>query len=466
MLSKRKLFGGSERGTPVYRQVEVMRRPLKNTIFMDENLQSIKQRFGIIGRSELLERALGTAVRVANTDLSVLISGESGVGKEVFSKIIHSISHRKHNNFIAINCGAIPEGTINSELFGHEKGAFTGATGERKGYFETYNGGTIFLDEIGEMPLDTQSFLLRVLESGEFIRVGSSKVLKTDVRIIAATNVDLKEKVNKGKFREDLYFRLNTVPIKVPALRERKEDIFLLFRKFVIDFAEKYRTTPIRLEDRGRLLLENYSWPGNIRELKNVAEQLSVLTEHKDISAEDLIQLVPNIIQRNLPAITNHPGKANFEERDILYNLLFDMKRDLSELKKVVFELIRSNDLRVQNPQRLQALQSSDYALDFEQEAYPPNETNTFLPQPDSSYEPYSPDSEGLNDVKPIIIDDKTKEQYSNTEVVEENLSLEENEKVLIKKALRKHNGRRKEAAKDLEISERTLYRKIKQYDL
>lgn len=430
---------------------------------MDGNLQSIKQRFGIIGRSELLDRALGTAVRVANTDLSVLITGESGVGKEVFSKIIHALSHRKHNNFIAINCGAIPEGTINSELFGHEKGAFTGATGERKGYFETYDGGTIFLDEIGEMPLDTQAFLLRVLETGEFIRVGSSKVLKTDVRIIAATNVELKEKVKNGKFREDLYFRLNTVPIKVPALRDRKEDIYLLFRKFVVDFAEKYRTTPILLDDRGKLLLENYSWPGNIRELKNIAEQLSVLTEDKNISAEDLIRLVPNIMQRNLPALANQSAKANFEERDILYNLLFDMKHDLNELKSLVFELIRSNDLRVQNPQRLQALKSGEYAVDYDgRDTYPSS-----LPQPaDTAYDHYGAESDDEDDLRPIIIDDKIKDKYSETEVVEENLSLEENEKELIKKALRKHNGRRKEAALDLGISERTLYRKIKQYEL
>ncbi|MEL7121110.1 MAG: sigma-54 dependent transcriptional regulator, partial [Bacteroidota bacterium] len=315
---------------------------------MSNNLQSVKQRFGIIGRSEALDRALATAVRVANTDLSVLITGESGVGKEVFSKIIHNLSSRKHNGFIAINTGAIPEGTINSELFGHERGAFTGATGERKGYFETYNKGTIFLDEIGEMPLDTQAFLLRVLESGEFIRVGSSKVLTTDVRIIAATNVDLQSKVKEGKFREDLYFRLNTVPIKVPALRQRPEDIYMLFRKFVVDFAEKYRTPPIQLDERATLLLENYSWPGNIRELKNVAEQLSVLAEDRFITAETLISLMPNINKRNLPAITNpQMDQGSFQEREILYKLLFDMRWDLTELKKLVFELIRSNNLTV-----------------------------------------------------------------------------------------------------------------------
>ena len=307
------------------------------------NLQSIKLRYGIIGRSELLDRALGTAVRVAPTDLTVLISGESGVGKEVFSKIIHSISARKHNNFIPVNCGAIPQGTINSELFGHEKGAFTGATSERKGYFETVNGGTIFLDEIGEMPMDTQAYLLRVLENGEFIRVGSSKTLRTDVRVIAATNVSLEEKVKKGKFREDLYYRLNTVPIRVPSLRERRGDIFMLFRKFTIDFAEKYRTSPIQLDERAQLLIENYSWPGNIRELKNVAEQLSVMAEERMITAEDLIQLIPGIINRNLPMIpSDEQGEgAKLQEREILYKLLFDLKNDMNDLKNLVFELIR-----------------------------------------------------------------------------------------------------------------------------
>jgi len=267
----------------------------------DANLQSIKQRYGIIGRSEALDRALSTAIRVANTDLSVLITGESGVGKEVFSRIIHDNSPRKHNGFIAINCGAIPEGTINSELFGHEKGAFTGATGDRKGYFETYDKGTLFLDEIGEMPLDTQTYLLRVLETGEFIRVGSSKTLRTDVRIIAATNVNLEENIRKGKFREDLFYRLSTVPIQMPALRERREDIYLLFRKFAVDFAEKYRSQPLQLEDGARILLENYAWPGNIRELKNVAEQLSVLSESRQIDAAAPRRLMPNLHNRNLP---------------------------------------------------------------------------------------------------------------------------------------------------------------------
>lgn len=432
-----------------------------------ENLQSVKQRFGIIGRSDILDRALGTAVRVANTDLSVLITGESGVGKEVFSKIIHSLSARKHNKFIAINTGAIPEGTINSELFGHEKGAFTGATSERKGYFETYDKGTIFLDEIGEMPLDTQAYLLRVLESGEFIRVGSSKTLKTDVRIIAATNVDLEEQVKKGKFREDLYFRLNTVPIRVPPLRTRREDIYLLFRKFAVDFAEKYRTSPIQLDEQARVLIENYSWPGNIRELKNVAEQLSVLSESRLINADQILDRIPKAMERNLPMITSNDPAENgggLQEREILYKLLFEMKNDLNDLKKLVFELIRGNNLRVPDTHQINGLHAGDFA---------PNASN-----PGSDYAP-AKISEFLNEyrnpvggatepeaVKPIILDNSAQKHYNNMEVVDENLSIEENEKELIRKALRKHNGRRKDAATDLGISERTLYRKIKQYEL
>ncbi len=424
-----------------------------------DNLLSIKQRFGIIGQSDLLDRALSTAVRVANTELSVLITGESGVGKEAFSKIIHSLSARKHNNFIAINCGAIPEGTINSELFGHEKGAFTGATGERKGYFETYDGGTIFLDEIGEMPLDTQAFLLRVLETGEFIRVGSSKVLKTDVRIIAATNVDLAERVKKGKFREDLYYRLNTVPIHVPALRERREDIYLLFRKFSVDFAEKYRTTPIQLDERARQLLENYSFPGNIRELRNIAEQLSVLAEDRMVTAEQLIRIVPNIANRNLPMITGVNGAesgATFQEREILYKLLFEMKSDLNSLKTLISELIRNNDLRVTDAQTLRALQMPNL----------PAQTSSAVEFP-RSFQEHLPelDDEENDNYRPIILENGDSD-YENSEVVEENLSLIENEKELIRKALRKHTGKRKEAAQDLGISERTLYRKIKEYDL
>lgn len=420
-----------------------------------DNIQSIKQRFGIIGQSEQLNRALSTAVRVAPTDLSVLINGESGVGKEVFSKVIHALSARKHNNFIAINCGAIPEGTINSELFGHEKGAFTGATGERKGYFETYNGGTIFLDEIGEMPLDTQSFLLRVLESGEFIRVGSSKVQKTDVRIIAATNIDLAEHVRKNKFREDLYYRLNTVPIQVPALRERREDIYLLFRKFASDFAEKYRTPPVQLDEQARALLENYHFPGNIRELKNVAEQLSVLAEDRTITAEQLRRILPGIANRHLPMLPEANGTAatGMQEREILYQLLFDMKKDLNSLKSLVSELIVGNNLRVPNAENLQALKMPGLPMPATLSELPESAEDFFEAEHITRTET----------LRPVIIEP---EHYDNTEVIEENLSLEENEKELIRKALRKHAGKRKEAAQDLGISERTLYRKIKEYDL
>ncbi|MCB0633079.1 MAG: sigma-54 dependent transcriptional regulator [Saprospiraceae bacterium] len=427
-----------------------------------ENLQTIKQRYGIIGRSEALDRALGTAVRVANTDLSVLIQGESGVGKEIFSRIIHDNSARKHNKFIAINCGAIPEGTINSELFGHEKGAFTGATGERKGYFESYDGGTIFLDEIGEMPLDTQAFLLRVLESGEFIRVGSNKVQKTDVRIIAATNVDLQDRIKKNKFREDLYFRLNTVPIFLPALRDRPGDIYLLFRKFAVDFAEKYRTEPIQLDESAQIVLRNYRWPGNIRELKNVAEQLSVLVEERLITGEDLIHYIPNLSSRHLPALTDGGNKADLQEREILYKLLFDMKGDLNDLKTLVYGLIQNNDLEVP------ANASSGTIRGLRALHAGSTDTDIYTPELDS-YPPSSSVGELKEDInhQPIILGHQpTKSVFDQMEEVEENLSLEDHEKDLIQKALKKHNGRRKEAAKDLGISERTLYRKIKQYEL
>lgn len=425
------------------------------------NLQSVKQRFGIIGRSDSLDRALSTAVRVSNTDLSVLITGESGVGKEAFSKIIHSLSARKHNKFIAVNCGAIPEGTINSELFGHEKGAFTGATSDRKGYFETVDGGTIFLDEIGEMPSDTQAYLLRILESGEFIRVGSSKVYKTDVRVIAATNVKLQDKIKSGKFREDLFYRLNTVPIKVPPLRERREDIYMLFRKFAVDFAEKYRTSPVQLDENARLLLESYAWPGNVRELRNIAEQISVLSENKQIDAELLIEFMPNIRQRNLPMIPEQES-SNMQEREILYKLLFEMKSDLNDLKTLVFEMIRRNDLNVPDWRSIRQLESSNYASDVTSSVgassnYPPRMKD--LSVDESEY------FEQENDSKPIILE-HTDESYNEMEVVEESLSLLDHEKALIKKALQKHNGRRKDAASELGISERTLYRKIKEYEI
>ena len=415
------------------------------------NIQSIKQRFGIIGRSEGLDRALSTAIRVASTDLTVMITGPSGVGKEVFSQIIHTLSARKHNKFIAINCGAIPEGTINSELFGHEKGSFTGATGERKGYFETANGGTIFLDEVGEMPLDTQAYLLRVLESGEFIRVGASKVLKTDVRVIAASNVDLLDRIRQGRFREDLYYRLNTVPIRVPALSERKEDISVLFRKFAVDFAEKYRTSSIQLSPEAEALIENYSWPGNIRELKNVVEQLSVLHEDQTITAEDLIRSVPNIQRRYLPTVTEHsPGETTgYHEREILYKLLFDMKTDLTDLKQLVFELIKSNDLHVPDLQKVRDMQ-----VPVLQERQP----SASWPTQTQAAPPHTP-------AAPLVIDSSGDIAY-HLEEAEEDLSIEAMEKELISRALTKHKGRRKDAADELGISERTLYRKIKLYNL
>lgn len=420
------------------------------------NITTVKQRFGIIGRSEKLDRALSTAIRVANTDLSVLIRGESGVGKEIFSRIIHDLSKRKHNKFIAINCGAIPEGTINSELFGHEKGAFTGATSDRKGYFETVDGGTIFLDEIGEMPLDTQAYLLRILESGEFIKVGSSKVLKTDVRIVAATNISLEEQIKKGKFREDLYYRLNTVPIQVPSLKERREDIYMLFRKFAVDFAEKYRTDSIQLDASARNLIENYSWPGNVRELRNLVEQLSVLSEDKLITAERILDLTPHIAKRNLPAITDQDDKGvNFQEREILYKFLVDMKADLNDLKSLVWEMIKNNDLEVPDMGRLKAIPSPM-----------PREVREYQNRQEYSPTPAAASPESFDYNRPIIIEKDYDSEYQESEEVEENLSIEEMEKELIKKALKKHRGKRKDAAVELGISERTLYRKIKQYDI
>jgi DNA-binding NtrC family response regulator len=421
------------------------------------NTLSIKQRFGIIGMSKALDHAIDTAARVSSTDLSVLINGESGVGKEVFSRIIHSLSARKHNQFIAINCGAIPEGTINSELFGHEKGSFTGALGERKGYFETVDGGTIFLDEIGEMPLDTQAFLLRVLESGEFIRVGASKTMKTNVRVIAATNVNLLESVQRGRFREDLYYRLSTVPIKVPSLKERREDIHLLFRKFSYDFAEKYHTQSVQLEPEAARLLENYPWPGNIRELKNLAEQVSVLSEKRILSGQELINFMPQITTNHFPMKNNlgRDSATSYEEREILYKLLFDMKNDLNDLKSLVFELIKSNNLSIPDVSALKQKINNLPQLGYSNADSEPSFSNNNYFNTDSS---------------PIVMNQNTFPMNNGgnfeIEVVDESLSIDDMEKEMISKALKKHNGRRKEAADDLGISERTLYRKIKQYDL
>ncbi len=452
-------------------------------------LQGVKQRFGIIGTSPELDRAIDTAMRVAATDLTVLVQGQSGVGKESFSQIIHQLSARKHNPFIAVNCGAIPSGTINSELFGHEKGAFTGATADRKGYFETVDTGTIFLDEVGEMPLDTQAYLLRILESGEYFRVGSSQTRKTDVRIVAATNVDLMERVRKNRFREDLFYRLNTVPIRVPSLSERRQDIFLLFRKFALDFSERYRTEPVRLDDSGRLVIENYAWPGNVRELRNVAEQLSVMSNESRVDAELLYSIVPKLKERNLPARrfedmgdAGAPANGGLGERDILYRLLFDMKGDLNELKGVLAELISNNNLRVSRAQ-LEQLEDADVprlrAIGAREQRYHGNSNNHDQQDGTPSFgvsrrysNNYSPDgsSDQNRDYNggPIIIE-AGGDQFpydSTAEVVEENLSLEEMEKVMIGKALERNKNRRREAAEELGISERTLYRKIKQYDI
>ncbi len=413
-------------------------------------IQAIKNRFGIIGNTPALNYALTIAQQVANTDLTVLINGESGVGKEVFSQIIHSLSARKHNSFIAVNCGAIPEGTIDSELFGHEKGSFTGASDARKGYFETVNGGTIFLDEIGEMPLGTQARLLRVLETGEYIRVGSSKVQKTDVRVIAATNRELLTEVQKGKFREDLYYRLNTVPIKVPSLRERKEDIPLLFRKFAADFAEKYKTAPVQLDDDARQIVMQYAWRGNVRELKNVAEQISVLSNNKSITAKDLITFLPQIENGSqLPMVTNQSKASNDfgNEREILYKLFFDMKRDVTELKKMFLELLQNPNL-AENQKYKEVL--------FE------NQDN------DDFYNPMLSNSNNNAALQPLVVNNLNapKDKIQEHIEIEESLNIVDKEKELIIKALKKHRSKRKDAAIDLGISERTLYRKLKDYNI
>jgi transcriptional regulator with PAS, ATPase and Fis domain len=426
-----------------------------------QEIQSIKLRFGIIGNAPALNYAIQVAAQVAPTDMTVLITGESGSGKESFSKIIHALSPRKHGQFIAINCGAIPEGTIDSELFGHEKGSFTGANEARKGYFEVTNGGTIFLDEIGEMPLGTQARLLRVLENGEFIRVGSSKVQKTDVRVVAATNVNLLDRVQAGTFREDLYYRLNTVPITVPPLRERGDDIYLLFRKFASDAAERYRTRPITLLPDAVPVLTRFRFPGNIRQLKNIAEQMSVLETERDVDARRLAPYLPQEQSSRLPMLLGGPGAAdgsagsNYSERDLLYKILFDMRRDMTDLKKMVLELASG-----QRPLEAQELLRQNSHLFGNTSAGPAFEGNTaneyFLPAPASPY----------HSEPTTAYDDETPVEDISHETEEETLSLDIKEREMILKALKKHNNKRKYAAHDLGISERTLYRKLKQYDL
>ncbi len=405
------------------------------------DIQKVKQRFGIIGNSAGLNRAIDIALQVAPTDLSVLISGESGTGKESFPKIIHQFSSRKHGSYIAVNCGAIPEGTIDSELFGHEKGSFTGAHESRKGYFEVANGGTIFLDEVSELPLSTQVRLLRVLESGEFIKVGSSKTQKTDVRVIAATNIDVAESVADGKFREDLYYRLNTVPINIPALRERKDDIYLLFRKFANDAAEQYTMPSVKLDEEAKEMLVNYRWPGNIRQLKNIVEQISVIEKNRTIDAETLSGYLPDYSNTKLPALLNAPDSNTYHsEREILYKILFDMRNDMNDMKKLILEILQkghdSHEIKQDNKQIIKKLTQS---VGNEKNIHP------------GMFHSSTNDDNHIQDT---------------AEIVDESLSLEEKEIELIKRALEKHNGKRKFAANDLGISERTLYRKIKEYNI
>ncbi|WP_075341579.1 sigma-54 interaction domain-containing protein [Tenacibaculum agarivorans] len=405
-----------------------------------ENLQAVKQRFGIIGNDIHLNRAIEKAVRVAPTDISALVIGESGVGKESIPKIIHQLSHRKHAKYIAVNCGAIPEGTIDSELFGHEKGAFTGATQTRKGYFEVADGGTIFLDEVGELPLTTQVRLLRVLENGEFIKVGSSQVQKTNVRIVAATNVNMQDAIRKGKFREDLYYRLSTIEIALPPLRERGNDIHLLFRKFASDFAQKNRIPVIRLDENASKILLNYNFPGNIRQLKNIAEQVSIMEENRIISPEILTQYLPNN-SSNLPMLVDSSSSSNdfSTERDIMYKILFDMRNDINDLKKLTLDLMQSGnvqEVKEENRGLIQRIYNDP----------PPSHSVEVVELPEVS----------------------SQNNYDFIETIEEheNLSLQEKEVEMIKKSLERNRGKRKLAAKELGISERTLYRKIKQYDL
>ena len=406
-------------------------------------IQTIKQRFGIIGNSLVLNRAIDVAIQVAPVDLSVLITGESGVGKEVFPQIIHQYSSRKHGTYIAVNCGAIPEGTIDSELFGHEKGSFTGAYDSRKGYFEVASGGTIFLDEVAELPVSTQVRLLRVLETGEFLKVGSSKVVKTNVRVIAATNLDIHQAIQEGKFREDLFYRLNTVPIDIPSLRERKEDIPILFRKFALDFAERNRMPAITLTEDAIRILVNYRWPGNIRQLKNITEQISVIEQNREITADKLRTYLPDYYESKLPALFDTVDQKTFaSEREILYKILFDLKNDVSDMKKLVLDIMQRGTTNIEFQKDNARLLKKLYDIE-----------------------------------EPVVTDDVDARQFElshlqgkdiqdTEEIVEESLSLEEKEKELIKKALDKHKGKRKYAANELGISERTLYRKIKEYNI
>ncbi len=410
-----------------------------------KDLQNIKQRFGIIGNYEGLNRAIDIAVQVAPTDLSVLITGESGTGKEVFPQVIHNHSVRKHGPYIAVNCGAIPEGTIDSELFGHEKGSFTGATDSRKGYFEVADKGTIFLDEVAELPLSTQVRLLRVLEMGEFIRVGSSKVLKTNVRVIAASNVDVEKAIENGRFREDLFYRLNTVPIRIPSLKERRDDIFLLFRKFAVDFAEKYRMPAIRLDQEAKNMLLNYSWPGNVRQLKNITEQISIIEREREIKAIVMKTYLPDYDGIKLPAVIKKNDEKSFStEREILYKILFDMKSDMNDLKKLVFNLLQHGEMNV-------AFDESNTRVI----------NNLFREAGENIV------SNIKDETETDITLRKEREDIQDTEeIVEESLSLADKEVEMIKKALEKFNGKRKLAANELGISERTLYRKIKEYGI
>jgi transcriptional regulator with PAS, ATPase and Fis domain len=422
-------------------------------------IQTVKQRFGIIGTSDLLNRAIDIAVQVAPTDLSVLITGESGVGKENFPQIIHYYSHRKHGPYIAVNCGAIPEGTIDSELFGHEKGSFTGATGERKGYFEVADGGTIFLDEVGELPLSTQVRLLRVLETGEFIKVGSSKTQKTNVRVVAATNLNMLQATKEGKFREDLYYRLNTVPIAIPPLRERKEDIVLLFRKFASDFAEKYRMPPVKLTEDAKVLLTSYYWNGNIRQLKNITEQISVIEQQREINSAILRNYLPKDDMERLPAIFSKESidhKTFNSEREILYQVLFDMKKDMNDLKKLVHDIMNGQQPTTQNPDlftKTSFIKTGDAIIS-------PKPTTEFHHQENIIRETaYKADHLQEDDFQEA-------EEYHEIESTQKPRSLEDMEKQMIKQTLEKYRGKRKAAAEELQISERTLYRKIKEYGI